>query len=209
MMKAEFPPADHPRLALIASGIENGALRLREIINDMIDVSMIDMALLDLHFQPVWLQRLVESVEFDVRDTLKARKLTLTIERNKIPKTPTYADPERLHQVVLKVIANAIKYTPDGGTITISARDLPGFVDLTVTDTGIGIASENLTRIFEKFSSLSEVATHSSSKVKFKGGGQGWASPLRRASWKRTAARSGRTARATTRRNAQAARSTS
>ena len=173
MMKSEFPPEQYPRLALIAEGVGGGARRLRDIINDMIDVSMIDMQLLDLRFQPTWVYRLVDSVEYDMRDILKERNLTLVIERDKISKEPTFADSERLHQVIIKIVANAIKYTPDGGTITISARDLPGFMDLTVTDTGIGIDSENLTRIFEKFSSLSEVATHSSSKVKFKGGGPG------------------------------------
>ena len=173
MILAQFPATQYPDLAVMADGIIGGAGRLREIIKDMIDVSMIDMNLLDLRFQPVWLRHLMDSLESDTHNTLKARNLTLIIEREKMTDIPTYGDPERLYQVLYKVVSNAIKYTPDGGTITISARDLPGFIDLTVADTGIGIDTENLTRIFEKFSTLSEVLTHSSGTVKFKGGGAG------------------------------------
>jgi len=78
-----------------------------------------------------------------------------------------------LHQVFQKVIYNAVKYTPDNGSIVVSARELPGFTDVTVSDTGIGIAPENLIRIFDKFSSMTEVSLHSSGKVKYKGAGPG------------------------------------
>ncbi len=173
MLNAQFPPDQHPDVALMLDGIAKGAGRLREIIQDMIDVSMIDMSLIELHFQPVWLRRLIDAVHYDLRDKLQMRGITMTIDYESIPTTPTHADPERLYQVLNKVISNAIKYTPDGGHITISSNTLPGFLDLTITDTGIGIDPENLVHIFEKFSSLNEVATHSSGKVKFKGAGPG------------------------------------
>ena len=131
------------------------------------------MDLLKLHYQPVWLHRLVDILQFDFGEKLRQRKLSLEIERDSIATRPTYGDPERLYQVLQKVVSNAVKFTPDGGRIRLHARDLPGFTELVIEDTGIGIAPEDLQRIFEKFSSLGDVALHSSGKTKFKGGGPG------------------------------------
>ncbi len=173
MLRVEFPEDKNARVALMLGGIVGGTARLREIIQDMIDVSMIEMNLLKLHNQPVWLNRLMDILEFEVGKVLQQRALALTIKRDTFPVTPTYGDPERLFQVLYKVISNAVKYTPDGGTISLSARSLPGFTDIVVEDTGIGIDPEDLQRIFEKFSSLGDVTLHSSGKTKFKGGGPG------------------------------------
>ena len=82
---------------------------------------------------------------------------------------------------------NALKYTPDGGQVVVSGSlvrqdevtdDLAGFVDIQVTDTGIGIDPENLELIFEKFGSIGDASLHSSSKTKFKGGGPGLGLPI-------------------------------
>jgi signal transduction histidine kinase len=84
-----------------------------------------------------------------------------------------YADPERIYQALRNILSNAIKFTPDKGSITVDGRTLPGFIEITVADTGIGISSENQTLIFEKFGQLGRVDLHSSGKTKFKGGGPG------------------------------------
>ncbi len=173
MLRGEMVEEDQPRLSLMLSGIASGTARLREIIEDMIDVSLIDMKMLGLHFQPVWLNRLIEMVEFDLIDAAHQRNIQVVVKRDELSDKPTYGDPERLYQVFQKVISNAVKYTPDGGTITVTARELPGFTDVQVKDNGIGIAPENLTHIFDKFSSMGDVSLHSSGKVKFKGGGPG------------------------------------
>jgi len=78
------------------------------------------------------------------------------------------------------VLTNAIKYTPDGGKIAISGRLLPGFIEVTFKDTGIGISVEDQRTIFEKFNQLGEVALHSSGKTKFMGGGPGLGLPITR-----------------------------
>jgi signal transduction histidine kinase len=155
------------------SGIVSGTKRLREIIQDMIDVSLIEMNLLKLHYQPVWLHRLVEILQFDFKERLGQRKLVLEIDRASVTNKPTYGDPERLYQVLYKVVSNAVKFTPDGGRIQLRGRELPGFCEIVIEDTGIGIPAEDLQRIFEKFSSLGDIALHSSGKTKFKGGGPG------------------------------------
>jgi signal transduction histidine kinase len=154
-------------------GIESGIVRLRELIEDMVDVSLIEIDLLRLEMQPVWLPSLLDVVEMEVREAVKARKLALEIKRDTIPTRPIVGDPERLLKAFLKVLGNAIKYTPDGGRIVIHGRALNAFVEIVVEDTGIGIAPEYLDTIFEKFSFVGDASLHSSGKVKFKGGGAG------------------------------------
>jgi signal transduction histidine kinase len=91
------------------------------------------------------------------------------------------ADLEGLRKVFFHVIGNAIKYTPDGGTITIRGRSLEpgelglpqGGVEVVVADTGIGIDPAVKDLIFVKFYQTGEVSLHSSGKTKFKGGGPG------------------------------------
>lgn len=173
MLKSELPADGNPQAAVILAGIQSGTTRLRDMIQDLTDVSTIEMGLLKLYNQPVWLNRLVDGLVLDVAKVAKTRNLTISVARSTFPATPTYGDAERLYQAILKVVYNAIKYTPDGGKITLRARVLPGFTDIVVKDTGIGIDPDDLQHIFEKFSSLGDIALHSSGKTKFKGGGAG------------------------------------
>jgi signal transduction histidine kinase len=112
--------------------------------------------------------------------TLKTRKLTITIRDFEGSKDWIYIDPTRITQALRNVIHNAIKYTPDGGKITVDGRKLTGFIEVTVADTGIGISTENQKTIFEKFGQLGRVDLHSSGKTKFKGGGPGLGLPIAR-----------------------------
>jgi len=61
------------------------------------------------------------------------------------------ADPDRLEQIMINLLANALRYTPSGGCVTLSAEAHDFFVQLSVRDTGIGIAAEHLPHIFERF----------------------------------------------------------
>lgn len=166
----------HARLLL--DGIESGMKRLREIINDLIDVSLLDLRMMELHVQPVWLLHILNAAERNVNKALGARNIHLTVERDTIPLQPTYADSDRLMQAIEKILMNAIKYTPDGGKVTVRARELPGFTDIMIIDKGIGISSANLQRIFDTFSALGDASLHSSGKTKFKGGGPGLGLPI-------------------------------
>jgi signal transduction histidine kinase len=167
-------------LPALCLGIETGIGRLRQIVEDLIDVSMIDLRLLELHFQPVWVNHLLDALQRGVGDYLAQRNLKLQIEWNTMPSRATYADPERLLQVLTNVVTNAIKYTPDGGEIVVSGRILTGFLDVMVQDTGIGMNASQLNHIFDAFSSVGDVSLHSSGKVKFKGSGPGLGLPIAR-----------------------------
>lgn len=157
----------------LLAGMNTGIDRLRGIVEDMIDVSMIDNDLLQLNFQPMQVAQMLEALYLEVEPIMGVRKLTLTIKDFDGRKEWIYIDAGRMMQAVRNVINNAIKYTPDGGTITIDGRTLAGFIEVTISDTGIGISAEDQTAIFEKFGQLGRVDLHSSGKTKFKGGGPG------------------------------------
>ena len=91
-----------------------------------------------------------------------------------------YVDPHASMQALRNVLNNAIKYTPDGGSIIMNGRTLPGLIEVTIRDTGIGISPEDQAAIFEKFGQLGRVDLHSSGKTKFKGGGPGLGLPIAR-----------------------------
>jgi signal transduction histidine kinase len=167
-------------LESLLAGMNIGIERLRTIVDDMIDVSMIDNNLLQLNFQPMQITQMVEALCLEVQDTVENRKLRLQIHDFDGNKEWIYLDAPRMMQALRNVLNNAIKYTPDGGTITIDGRTLPGFVEVTLSDTGIGISVEDQAVIFEKFGQLGRVDLHSSGKTKFKGGGPGLGLPIAR-----------------------------
>jgi signal transduction histidine kinase len=174
MLREVLPVVDgKTQSALYLQGIGQGTLRLQAIVDDMIDVSLIDNNMLSLNFQPVWINRLLKIVEGDVAESASERSLTVEFKRFQGSDEMTFGDPERLYQALRNVISNSVKYTPDGGRVTIDGRKLPGFIEVIVSDTGIGIDPQDHDLIFEKFGRLGNTSLHSSGKIKFKGGGPG------------------------------------
>jgi len=173
MMADMVQNSEQAQMKNYLSGVNTGILRLRDIIDDMIDVSLIDNNLLILNIQPLWISHLLNLLRYEFKKVIDERKQTLDIHEFEGSELMIYGDSERLYQALHNVVANAIKYTPDNGTIYIKGRLLPGFVEITVKDTGIGISLENQTLIFDKFNQLGRTDLHSSGKTKFKGGGPG------------------------------------
>ncbi len=157
----------------LLEGVSTGIHRLRQILDDMIDVSLIDNNLLSITWQPVQVGQLLDLLKGELESTIRDRKQTLEIRTFNGGESWIYADPERLYQAFRNVLINAIKFTPDTGRIIVDGRTLPGFIEVTVMDTGIGISPEDQSTIFEKFGQLGRVDLHSSGKTKFKGGGPG------------------------------------
>ena len=180
MMEDLLQQGKGANLESLLAGMNTGIDRLRGIVEDMIDVSMIDNDLLQLSFQPMQIAQMVEALYLEVEPILVIRKLTLKIKEFEGSREWIYIDAGRIMQAVRNVINNAIKYTPDGGTITIDGRMLSGFIEVTIADTGIGISAEDQPGIFEKFDQLGRVDLHSSGKTKFKGGGPGLGLPIAR-----------------------------
>jgi len=180
----------------MVENISSAAVRLDNIVKDMVDVSMIDEKRLRLRLEDINMNRLVESAVNELRFffTMRKQELVLTLDES-IP--PIRGDSMRLIQLFSNVLGNAIKFTPDGGkiTITTSAKymvgtrhaDLVGagakdasigkenhlYVEVTIADTGIGIDRDDQVRIFEKFYEAGKIEEHSSGKVAFKAKGAG------------------------------------
>jgi signal transduction histidine kinase len=150
MLSDSLPP-ESDQLHMLLQGIHNGMRRLRELVDDMVDVTLIDNNLMVLNFQPVWLSRSLNMMKADFHEIVKNRNQTLEIRSFPGAEELFFADPERIYQAIKNIISNAIKYTPDGGRITVDGRMMPGFIELTV---------------------------HSSGKTKFKGGGPGLGLPI-------------------------------
>jgi signal transduction histidine kinase len=155
-----------------SSGILDGSDRMVEIIDNMLDVSRIDTNQLELMPAEMEIQPLLEKVSSMFEAALLERNISL--RSTGLADLPAIAgDKDQLHKVFYHVIGNAIKYTPDGGRVTVAGRLLNNEVEITVRDTGIGIAPENQELVFKKFYQTGEVLLHSSGKTKFKGGGPG------------------------------------
>jgi signal transduction histidine kinase len=161
-------------------GIHSGTMRLYEIVNTMLDMVKIENQALELYPEPVSLGDLVRNVAHTFGDAIVERQQTLIIESMQaLPDIK--ADGQALKKVFHHLIMNAIKYTPDGGTLTISGRNCPEgchafdvpCVEIVVQDTGIGIDPAYHTLIFEKFYQTGEVSLHSSGRTRFKAGGPG------------------------------------
>lgn len=172
----ELKARTHPELAGLAEGILKGAQRMNDVVNDMLDVSRIDSNLLDPYPAEIEIEYLVDKAHNHFKADLADRRLTL--QTDGLASLPAvHADPDLIYKVFYHLIINAIKYTPDGGRITVSGRALDGGgrpeVEVVVADTGIGIDPQHHELIFEKFYQTGEVLLHSSGKTKFKGGGPG------------------------------------
>jgi signal transduction histidine kinase len=164
--------AQNPDLKQLLAGILAGQSRLHEIINSMLDVTRLSNQTLSLRREPTRIAEVIRPVLNEFKPALQERRLTLTTQG--LEDLPTFrGDPELLLKVLYHVIVNAIKYTPDGGVITVIGQHNADWIEVVVSDTGIGIDPAYHELIFEKFYQIGEVAFHSSGKTKFKGGGPG------------------------------------
>jgi signal transduction histidine kinase len=135
--------------------------------------------MLELYPEPLSLPSVIELVAQTFSESLAERRQTLTVaDMSDLPSI--MADPDAMQKVFYHLIVNAIKYTPDGGKITITGYCLNGApsdpfpgIEIVVSDTGIGIEPAAHELIFTKFYQTGELALHSTGKTVFKGAGPG------------------------------------
>ncbi len=156
----------------LISQVASATRRLSQVVEDILNVSLIDAERLDLKMGPVILRPLIASLIKNIGSMGPERQLNFEVTGlDDLP--PVKGDSQRLYQALWNVLSNSIKYTPDGGTIYISGAVVEYTVHLTIRDTGIGIDPAERERIFDRFYVLEDTAFHRTSKTAFKGGGLG------------------------------------
>ena len=119
------------------------------LINDILDLSKVEAGQMELRLQLVSVAEVVDQVAKTVEPLVAKKDITL---RTKVDGTgEVLADGGKLKQMLLNLISNAIKFTPDGGAVTIDARRAKNTLEVSVTDTGIGIAEADQKQIFQEF----------------------------------------------------------
>jgi PAS domain S-box-containing protein len=146
---------------MLAQGIEVIARNTRlqaQLIADLLDVSRIVSGKLSLELSRVDLNEVVRNSVEALQSPALQKGLNLAVRIDPDP-IPTIGDPARLQQIVWNLLSNAVKFTPRGGKVTVDLHQRDGFAEIRVTDTGIGIRSEFLPDLFERFRQASSLTT--------------------------------------------------
>jgi PAS domain S-box-containing protein len=148
MMRAGVLAGEKQAKAIEA--IERNATSLTQIVEDVLDISRIVSGKIRLHVQPVDLPQIVGNAIEAVLPAADARGVR--IERVIDPAAgPVSGDPERLQQVLWNLLSNAVKFTRRGGKVQVRLGRVNSHVEVSVSDTGIGISPEFLPHVFERF----------------------------------------------------------
>ena len=173
MIKAAPAVQENQALVQAMDGVLQGTDRLHQVVNSMLDVARLEGETVTPHFEKVQLGISLRLIQKDYESDLEERQMTFVIDEAINDLAPLHADSELLKKALDNVIVNALKFTPDGGTITVSAKAAGDMCEISVKDTGIGLDPENREIIFEKLYQVGKVELHSSGRTKFKGGGPG------------------------------------
>ncbi len=130
--------------------VQSNANRLVTLINDLLDISRIESGRLELNIHPVRMETVIQEVADLLHQQCAQKNLALDVHIE--PNIgPVLGDRNRLIQIVTNLVSNAHRYTPEGGRITLALSCSDGVVRVDVRDTGIGIAPEDQSKVFQRF----------------------------------------------------------
>lgn len=153
-------PLDEDVRISFAQVIHEESLRMGRLVDDLLTLSKLESQDIHLDGRPVSLRPLVLRAVRRLRDDLRKRQLTLRVESFNDAKV--FGDEDRLLQVLLNLLTNAVHYTPLGGEVSLWWEVWPNEVKVHVKDTGIGIAEDDQPRVFERFYRVDPARTRNS-----------------------------------------------
>jgi PAS domain S-box-containing protein len=148
MLRSE--PQDERLSARALDLIERNAKALVKIVDDLLDTSRIITGKLKLNTEIVDLASVIDAALESVRPASDAKDINLEVRLNRL-RGLVLADPDRLQQVIWNLLANAVKFTAPGGSITVELRESDTEAEIRITDTGIGIEPDFLPHVFDRF----------------------------------------------------------
>ncbi len=153
--------------------IQKSGRQLLEMINEILDLAKLEAGRMELRLSEFQLDRIISAQCDMVRPLTEEKNLDLHMAvADDLP--ALYQDQAKIQQILTNLLSNAIKFTPEGGRITVGARSLPhGMIEITVTDTGVGIAEADREIIFEKFRQGAMVLGRDALTREFSGTGLG------------------------------------
>jgi two-component system, OmpR family, phosphate regulon sensor histidine kinase PhoR len=125
--------------------------RLNALLEDLINISQIESGEMKMSLRYFRVNEFLESIEKDYESLAAARNVALKLSLSTKDEDETFGDKDRLRQVLNNLISNAINYNKPGGEVIIASEKNEHGIQLSITDTGVGIPSEHLPRIFERF----------------------------------------------------------
>jgi PAS domain S-box-containing protein len=140
------------RRQMFLDHIHKGGQHLLALINDILDLSKVEAGQMELKRSTFDLRLLASTTIDSVRPLLSQKGQDLTLESP--DELTTFADEGKVRQMLLNLVSNAIKFTPQGGRITVSLARTEGEVTVSVADTGIGIAAHDLPKLFTEFEQI-------------------------------------------------------
>ena len=124
--------------------------RLNTIISDLLNLSKIEKNDLQLNIEKIDLVKLIHKTAKPLRKAFSDKNLTLNLP-NKGRSIELFADKDRIAQILVNLLSNAVNYTPEGGMVSVKVREKKNRIVFSVKDTGIGIPQSSIDRLFERF----------------------------------------------------------
>jgi signal transduction histidine kinase len=135
--------------------IHASGAHLLSLINDILDLSKVEAGRMELDVTTFSVPMAIDNALTLIKE--RAGRHGITLECSIDPAVGDIdADERKMKQILLNLLSNAVKFTPDGGRISVAANLLPGGVEISVTDTGIGIAPEDCAAVFEEFKQVGQ-----------------------------------------------------
>jgi two-component system phosphate regulon sensor histidine kinase PhoR len=151
--------SDPTRALRFVEIISNHSDRLTNLVNDILTLSSLESKEARLELNPIDVSGTIAKACMLLQERAVQKNIAIINESDGGGLPRVLADQGRLEQVVVNLLENAIKYTPDGGTVRLFTEDNGEFVKVSVADTGIGIPFKDLPRIFERFYRVDEART--------------------------------------------------